>query len=70
MMYLQEWETDIGAEDDLSTFSQAMNEGKSILWYNAMKVEINSMANNEVWDLIELSKGSKALVVSGFSRPN
>ena len=51
-MYLQE--TDIGAENDPKTFSQALSCKESDLWYNAMKDELNSMKSNEVWDLVEL----------------
>ena len=45
---------DIGAEDDPVTFSQAVSENKSTLWYDAMKDELDSMANNQVWDLVKL----------------
>ena len=34
-----------------------MNGEKSKLWYNAMKDEMESMAKNQVWDLVELPKG-------------
>ena len=57
-MYLQE--IDIGAEDDLETFSQAISCKESYLWFDAMKDELDSMKNNEVWDLVELLKGAKA----------
>ena len=30
-----------------------------------MKDEMNSMANNQVWDLIELPKGANAIVANG-----
>ena len=52
---------DIGVEDDPITFSQAVSGNKSTLWYDAMKVELDSMANNQVWDLVELPKGGKAI---------
>ena len=51
-MYLQE--TDIGAENDPETFSQALSCKEFDLWYNAMKDELDSMKSNEVWDLVEL----------------
>lgn len=60
-MYLQESDTKISAYDDPVTFSQAMSEIKSILWYNAMKDEMDSMVNNQVWDLTELPKGAKTI---------
>ncbi|KAL0318771.1 UNVERIFIED_CONTAM: hypothetical protein Sangu_2033300 [Sesamum angustifolium] len=61
MVYLQEYEFNIGVENDPEMFSQAMRSGESNLWYDAMKEEINSMAFNEVWDLVELPDGFKAI---------
>ena len=58
-MYLQE--TDIGAENDLETFSQALSCKESDIWYNTMKDELDSMKSNEVWDLVELPQGAKAI---------
>ena len=59
IVYLQE--TDIGAENDPGTFSQALSCKESDLWYNAMKDELDSMKSNEVWDLVELPQGLKAI---------
>ena len=59
IVYLQE--TDIGAENDPETFSQALSCKESDLWYNAMKDELDSMKSNEVWDLVELPQGAKAI---------
>ncbi|KAL0429751.1 UNVERIFIED_CONTAM: Retrovirus-related Pol polyprotein from transposon TNT 1-94 [Sesamum radiatum] len=61
MVYLHESEFNVGAENDLETFSQAMISRESNLWYDAMKEEMNSMAFNEVWDLVELPDGFKAI---------
>ena len=58
-MYLQE--IDIGSENDLETFSQTLSCKESDLWHNAMKDELDSMKSNEVWDLIELPQGAKAV---------
>ena len=60
-MYLQELDYDIGAENDLETFSQAISCKESNLWYDAMKDEMNSMASNGVWNLVELPDGAKAI---------
>ena len=60
-MYLQESDYNIGAENDLETFSQAMSSKESNLWYDAMKDEMDSMSSNEVWDLVELPNGIKAI---------
>ena len=42
-------------------FSQAISCKESNLWYDAMKDEMNSMASNRVWNLVELSDGAKAI---------
>ena len=34
---------------------------RSNLWYNAMKDEMNSMASNEVQNLVELSNSAKVI---------
>ena len=34
---------------------------KSELWYNAMKDEMSSMRYNDVWGLVELSNGARAI---------
>ena len=57
--YLQE--TNIGAENDPEIFSQALSCKEYDLWYNAMKDELDSMKSNEVWDLLELPQGAKAI---------
>uniref|UniRef100_A0A2N9FCT2 Reverse transcriptase Ty1/copia-type domain-containing protein n=1 Tax=Fagus sylvatica TaxID=28930 RepID=A0A2N9FCT2_FAGSY len=61
VVYLQESDYNIGAENDPEFFSQAMSCKKSELWYNAMKEEMNSMKSNGVWDLVELPNGVKAI---------
>ena len=61
IVYLQELDYNIGAENDPETFSQAMSSKESNSWYNAMKEEMNSMASNRVWDLVELPDGIKAI---------
>ena len=60
IVYLQELDYNIGAENDLETFSQAMISKESSSWYNAMKEEMNSMASNRVWDLVALTDGIKS----------
>ena len=61
IVYLQEFDYNIGAENDPETFLQAMNCDNSNLWFNAMKEEMSSMASNAVWDLVELPDGKKAI---------
>ena len=43
MVYLQELESDLGIENDLVTFLQAMNDVNSDKWLEAMKNELNYM---------------------------
>jgi hypothetical protein len=61
VVYLQESDYNIGAENDPEFFSQAMSCKESELWYNAMKEEMNSMKSNGVWDLVKLPNGVKAI---------
>ena len=60
-MYLQESDYNIGAKNDPGFFSQAMSCKELKLWYNAMKEEMSSMRCNDVWDLVELPNGAKAI---------
>ena len=61
VVYLQESDYNIGAENDPESFSQAMSCKESELWYNAMKEEMNSMKNNDVWNLVELPNGARPI---------
>ncbi|RVW67823.1 Retrovirus-related Pol polyprotein from transposon TNT 1-94 [Vitis vinifera] len=61
VVYLQESDYNIGAENDPESFSQAMSCKESELWYNAMKDEMSSMKCNDVWDLVELPNGVKTI---------
>ncbi|KAJ9692948.1 hypothetical protein PVL29_011870 [Vitis rotundifolia] len=61
VVYLQESDYNIGAENDPESFSQAMSCKESELWHNAMKDEMSSMRCNDVWDLVELPNGAKAI---------
>ena len=60
-MYLQESDYNIGTENDPEFFSQAMNCKELELWYNSMKDEMSSMRCNDVWDLVKLPNGAKAI---------
>ena len=59
-MYLQESNYNVGAEHDLETFSQAISS-KDSKWYEEMKAEMDSMASNRVWDLVELLISVKSI---------
>ncbi|KAL6328200.1 hypothetical protein AAG906_034343 [Vitis piasezkii] len=52
---------DVGLENDLTSYDQAINSENSTLWLYAMEEELKSMKDNEVWDLVELPKGIKTI---------
>jgi hypothetical protein len=61
IVYLQESNFDVGPKDDPNSFSQAMSGEYSKLWLQAMNEEMESMAKNQVWDLVDLPE--KAVVI-------
>ena len=61
IVYMQELDDDLGAENDFITFSHAMNCKESDLWFYVMKDEMNTMATNGVWDLVKLPNGAKTI---------
>ena len=61
IVYLQELDYNIGAENDPEKFSQAMISKESNSWYSSMKEEMSSMTSNRVWDLVELLNGVKVV---------
>lgn len=44
----------IDSENNRILFSQAMSGEDSTFWYDAIKEKMESMAKNQVWDLIKL----------------
>jgi hypothetical protein len=65
VVHLQESDFDVGPKDDPIMFSQATSGDNSTLWYDAMKEEMESMAKNQVWDLVDLPKGAVAIGCKG-----
>jgi len=59
VVYMQESDYDIGINKDPVSFSHAVESKESMEWINAMKEELKSMQQNEVWDLVELPHGCK-----------
>ncbi|RDY13064.1 hypothetical protein CR513_02067, partial [Mucuna pruriens] len=58
IVFLQEHEDGIGLRgDDPINFCQAMQSSNSQKWIDAMKDELKSMQDNDVWDLVELPEG-------------
>lgn len=48
-------------EEDPIDFSQAMRIPNSHKWIDAMKDEMKSMVDNDVWDLVKLPEGKKPI---------
>lgn len=48
-------------EEDPINFSQAMRSPNSLKCVDAMKDEMKSMADNDVWDLVKLPEGNKSI---------
>ena len=46
---------------DSTSFKEAMRSVYSFKWQEAMKVEMNSMNTNDVWDLEEIPDGAKTV---------
>ncbi|RDY14167.1 hypothetical protein CR513_00803, partial [Mucuna pruriens] len=62
VVFLQEHDDDIGlTKDDLINFCQAMQSSNCQKWIDAMKDELKSMQDNNVWDLVELLEGVKPI---------
>ncbi|RDX93169.1 hypothetical protein CR513_24605, partial [Mucuna pruriens] len=62
IVFLQEHEDDNGlTEDDPINFCQAMQSFNSQKWIDAMKDELKSMQDNDVWDLVKLPECVKPI---------
>jgi hypothetical protein len=54
IVYIKESDFDVGPKNNSNSFSQAMSGEHSTLWLKAMKEEMEFMAKNQVWDLVDL----------------
>ncbi|KAL8153044.1 hypothetical protein V2J09_010804 [Rumex salicifolius] len=59
VVYAVESECDLSLGEDPISFRKAMESDNSEKWLIAMKEELKSMSDNNVWDLVELPKGVK-----------
>ena len=48
-------------EGDPTSFEEAMRSIYSFEWHETIKVKINSMNTNDVWDLEEIPNGAKTV---------
>ena len=61
VIYLQETDYMSRLNQDPISFSEAMSHTDFKKWSDVMNDELNSMANNQVWDLLELPEGFRAV---------
>ena len=59
IVYALEYESDLSMDNDPVSFKEAVESNNSEKWYNAMKEELKSMTDNNVWKMTELPKDSK-----------
>ena len=52
---------EIQMKDDPTSFEEAMRSVYSFKWQEAMKVEMNSMSTNDVWDLEGILNRAKTI---------
>ena len=51
----------IEPESDPATYEETMVDVDSVHWVKAMKVELESMDSNQVWDLVEVPANIKPI---------
>jgi len=62
IIFLQEHDDGIGlTKDDPINFYQDLRSSNSQNWVNAMKDEMKSMQDIDIWNLVELPKGVKPI---------
>ena len=50
---------DLGELTEPTSYKEAISDGESEKWLETMKAEMQSMYDNQVWDLVDLPNGSK-----------
>jgi hypothetical protein len=61
LTYLSEDLSESVLDNDPTSFMETMQSEFSSEWLIAMKDEMKSMSTNEVWDLVEIPRGAKAV---------
>ena len=60
-VYFREGEYEIGEEVDPTTYREALSSDKANEWLIAIRDEMQSMSDNDVWELVDLPKGYKPI---------
>ena len=59
IVYLQEYEYDVGDESNLTTYKEVIVSPQSNFWINAMKDEMTSMS--KAWSLVDMSNDCRPI---------
>ncbi|KAM1167008.1 hypothetical protein ACFX19_029616 [Malus domestica] len=65
-VYLTQVDTDLSEFNDPLSYKEAIAGPDADKWIEAMKSELSSMANNQVWDLVEQAEGTKPIGCKWF----
>ena len=57
-------------DDEPKTVQKVLSSSVSDEWMKAMNDEMESMRTNQVWDLVDLPSGRKAIGTNGFLKSN
>nr|GEV11721.1 hypothetical protein [Tanacetum cinerariifolium] len=60
-LYIDAEEHELGDLGELANYKAALLDPESVKWQNTMNVEMQSMKDNEVWDLAELPPNGKTV---------
>ncbi|GJT28214.1 retrotransposon protein, putative, ty1-copia subclass [Tanacetum coccineum] len=58
-LYIDAEEHELGDHDELANYKAALLNPESNKWQDAMNVEMQSMKDNQVWDLVDLAPNGK-----------
>nr|GEY32018.1 hypothetical protein [Tanacetum cinerariifolium] len=61
-------EHELGDLGEPANYKAALLDPESEKWINAMNVEMQSMKDNKVWELVDIPPNGKPLVISGASK--
>ncbi|GKA61297.1 hypothetical protein Tco_0760704, partial [Tanacetum coccineum] len=60
-LYIDAEEHELGDLGEPANYKAALLDPESDKWLNAMNVEMQSMKDNEVWDLVDLPPNGKII---------
>ncbi|GJX20229.1 hypothetical protein Tco_0222906, partial [Tanacetum coccineum] len=67
-LYVDAEEHELGDLGEPANYNAVLLDPESDKWLNAMNVEMQSMRDNEVWELVDLPPNEKIVVINGSSK--